>query len=344
MRIAEYIWIDAHGELRSKTKTISMNGVPPEWGFDGSSTDQADGENSDCILKPVKYCSDPIRNLPCALVLCEVYNADGTPGKGNYRARAVDVYKKSKGAIPMFGFEQEYTLMKDDKYLGWKDEKGLKKLPEQGPFYCGVGEGKEYGSEVGEIHMFGCLAAKLKWCGKNAEVMPGQHEFQIGPGDPIDIADDVWLARYLLQKVAQKRGYSVTFDPKPHPELNGAGMHTNFSTKLTRGREGMFHIAKIAEMLGLKVVNGNHGIEEGKTYDAIGFPDCYGSKFEDRLTGKHETCGFNKFKYSVADRTASIRIPLHVEKNGSGYLEDRRPCADADPYRVVTYIMEATCA
>lgn len=342
MRIAEYIWIDGNGELRSKTKAIDMHGPPPEWGFDGSSTEQAIGDSSDCILKPVKWRKDPIRNTPCIMVLCEVYDAEGNPDKNNYRAKAVEVYNSCRDKFPLFGIEQEYTLKKYKTYLGWEVKSGLLAPPKQGPFYCGVGEGKEYGAKVAETHMFGCLAAQLKWSGKNAEVMPGQWEFQVGPSMPIDLADDLWLARYLLHKVAARNGYVVSFDAKPHPKLNGAGAHTNFSTQAMRAEGGLIHCISAAQALGRDVCGGMQ-VESGQKVCTTKFPEGYGTRYKERLTGEHETCSHEEFKYGVADRTASVRIPLHVKEKGAGYIEDRRPCADADPYRVVTYIMEVAC-
>jgi len=344
MRIGEYIWIDGNGGLRSKTRTIPITGQPPVWGFDGSSTEQATGDSSDCVLKPVKWRKDPVRGTPSILVLCEVYDSEGNPDEHNYRAKLSETYKKYKDQFPIFGIEQEYTLKRGGKYLGCDAKDRVNGIPEQGPFYCGVGAGKEYGDDVAETHMFGCLAAQIKWGGKNAEVMPGQWEFQVGPSTPIELADELWLARYLLLKIAAKRGYEVTFEAKPHLKLNGAGAHTNFSTKLSRGEDGLKYCVEAAKALGLRVVEDEDcAVEEGKVYATREFPSGYGSDYEKRLTGAHETCSFDEFKYGVADRTASIRIPLHVKQNGGGYIEDRRPCADADPYRVVTYIMETCC-
>lgn len=353
--IAEYIWIDGQepvAKLRSKTKAVMGKDAMrltdfPEWGFDGSSTEQAEGDMSDCILKPVRFTRDPLRGVGCWLVLCEVLDKDGAPGKGNHRHKVAELAEKYKAQRPLFGIEQEYTLFEGHAPLGWPHG-GY--APAQGPFYCGVGFDEEFGSKVSEEHMFACLGAGLAWCGKNGEVMCGQHEFQIGPVDPLRVADDLWLARFLLYKIAGKNGYSAKLDPKPHPDMNGAGAHTNFSTKLMRrgslnedqdGKTGLYYCSLAAESLGIKVAG--VAIEEGKLYSAESFPEEYGTKFELRLTGGHETCKFNQFKFGVSDRTASIRIPLQVEKNGKGYIEDRRPCADADPYRVVTYIMEVCC-
>ena len=103
---AEYIWMDGNSptqKLRSKTKvldtTIKNIEDLPLWGFDGSSTNQADGNDSDCMLKPVYKILDPIRGGNNLLVMCEVLNPDGTPHKTNTRAHLVqtaDVYKNEE--------------------------------------------------------------------------------------------------------------------------------------------------------------------------------------------------------------------------------------------------------
>lgn len=352
--ICEYIWIDGQipvGKLRSKTRLLTdlkpSKAIKPEdfpdWGFDGSSTEQATGGSSDCVLKPVRVVRDTIRGKGCYLVLCEVFNADGEPGAGNWRCEARKIYEKCEDQQPLFGLEQEYTLFDGHAPLGWP-QGGY--APSQGPFYCGVGRDEEFGAEVAEEHMFKCITAGLMWCGKNGEVMCGQHEFQIGAGDPLRVADDLWLARYMLYKIAALHNCSAKLDPKPHPDMNGAGMHTNFSTSSMREDYG--RCMEACHKLGADVVdvcNLKDGgtPRERKRYSTNKFPEGYGTKFELRLTGDHETCSYKQFKYGVSDRTASIRIPLHVKEAGKGYIEDRRPCADADPYRVVSYIMETVC-
>jgi len=349
--IVEYIWIDGQepvARLRSKTRLTEdadwKDGLPPVWSFDGSSTNQAPGDSSDCILKPVKVYKNPLlKTAKSALVLCEVYNADQTPGKNNYRAVAAKVAAKYSTQDPMFGIEQEYTLFDGHAPLGWPMG-GY--APKQGPFYCGVGANEEFGAKIAEQHMLTCLEAGVAWCGKNGEVMCGQWEFQVGAKDPLTVADDLWIARWLLYKIAGKHGVSAKLDPKPHPDLNGAGAHTNFSTKSTRESiEGCEQACRLlcSNVLDLTNFEYGDGIVEFKTYPTIEFPKEYGTKFNLRLTGDHETCSYTEFKFGAGDRTASVRIPLHVVKNNGGYIEDRRPCADADPYRIVTYILEVCC-
>jgi glutamine synthetase len=332
--IAEYIWPDGSKptqKLRNKTKVFeseNWDGNFPEWTFDGSSTGQAPGDKSDCVLRPIKSIIDPTRNIPnakCYLVLCEVFNSDGTPHETNTRALLRTVSIQTEVQKPLFGIEQEYTMFKDGRPFGWPTG-GYP--PQQGPFYCGVGSDEVFGRELVEDHLAACVAADLPICGINSEVMPGQWEFQVGPCDPLEVADSLILSRWILYRVGEKHGITVKLDPKPVAELNGAGAHTNFSTEAMRNAGGIEHIYEACKRLEtrhqLHIENYGHGIEA-------------------RLTGNHETCSYREFRYGVSDRGASVRIPLHVSQNGRGYLEDRRPSANVDPYVVTRLILETVC-
>ncbi len=327
---AEYIWIDGTEptpKLRSKTKILADGAALPEWGFDGSSTNQATGDRSDCVLIPVFSCPDPIRGGKDVLVMCEVYSADGKPHPTNTRAPLVKVAKKYAKHEPWFGIEQEYTFFKDGRPYGFPV--GGFPAP-QGGYYCGVGADEVYGRDVVEAHMDACLTAGLHLSGINAEVMPGQWEFQIGPVAAPQVADELWVARWLLYRIAEDYGISATLDPKPvKGDWNGAGAHTNFSTKEMREEGGFQYIENACKALGKKVElhikNYGHGIE-------------------DRLTGHHETARYDKFSYGVSDRGASIRIPLQVSIDGKGYLEDRRPNANMDPYVVARLMVDTICS
>ena len=350
--MVEYIWIGGNGELRSKTKiTDKPSGTPPQWGFDGSSTDQATATNSDLKLNPIFICNDAMRGHPHRLALCEVLDKDNKPVDSNHRRRAFELSKRHFDKHFWFGLEQEYTLTvgRQEKPLGLSlggyQRTSVDDIPKQGPFYCGLGANNAFGRKIAEEHMKACLDTTLtggrgglKYCGMNAEVMPGQWEFQIGPGGPLDVSDRLWIARYLLIKVAEKHGISVSFASKPHPSLNGAGCHTNFST--SKMRNSLDECFKAAEKLGSAVTTTKPYPTEDVCYPAKGFPSDYGTGYKDRLTGDCETCSWKQFKFGVVDRTASIRIPLHVVHAKKGYIEDRRPCADIDPYRVTSYIME----
>lgn len=356
--LAEYIWLDGckTQELRSKAELIdAINpGDPdairkiPVWGFDGSSTEQAEGRFSDCKLKPVDVVWDPIRGKPNVLVMCEVLNSDDTPHLTNTRARLYELEEKYKEKEPLFGIEQEYTLFDPSndwpygwptpwpKCLRWLNKLGLKKgFPEpQGRYYCGVGADKVFGRQLVEAHLNDCRKAGLSivsgslaesW-GINAEVMPAQWEFQVGPLSPSKVSDRLLFARWLLLRRGEDFNIKVSFDPKPMPgDWNGAGAHTNFSDRNMRSEGGLEYIKQACEKLRTR----------HKEHLKV-----YGDGNERRLTGKHETCDFNTFAYGESNRGASIRIPISTWQNGRGYLEDRRAAANMNPYDVCAIILE----
>ena len=324
---AEYIWIDGSEPtqyLRSKTKVISKGESPSVWGFDGSSTNQAVGSDSDCVLNPVYTCPDPTRSEDDILVLCEVLNIDMSPHTSNHRAKCLEIFNEHSKHGPWFGIEQEYTFFKGARPLGWP-ENGFP--APQGGYYCGVGADEVFGRDVVEEHLDACIKAGIAISGINAEVMPAQWEFQVGPLDPVSVSDQLWVARWLLYRIAEDYGVTVTLDPKPvKGDWNGAGAHTNFSTK--EMRNSYDPIIAGAEALGKKadlhIVN-------------------YGDRIEERLTGLHETCSYKEFRYGVSDRGASIRIPWQVDRDKKGYLEDRRPNANCNPYIVTRLITQTVC-
>lgn len=327
--MAEYIWIDGTEPtplLRSKTKILPKGSEPVIWGFDGSSTNQAEGHASDCVLQPVFSCPDPIRGGDNILVLAEVLLTDMTPHPSNTRALLQPVAEQYAKQEPIFGIEQEYTLFKGSRPLGFPEHGGYP--GPQGPYYCGVGQDDIYGRPLVEAHMKACLDAGLSISGINAEVMPGQWEFQVGPLAPLEVSDQLWIARWLLHRLGEEFDISVTLDPKPvRGDWNGAGAHTNFSTKSMR--ENYDAIIEACEALGKNWEEHVHN---------------YGFGIEHRLTGLHETAPWNEFSYGVSNRGASVRIPWQVEKDGKGYIEDRRPNANCDPYVVTRLITNTVCA
>ncbi|MDX3237245.1 glutamine synthetase beta-grasp domain-containing protein [Streptomyces sp. ME03-5709C] len=326
---AEYIWIDGTeptAKLRSKTKILADGAEPGVWGFDGSSTNQAVGHSSDRVLKPVATYPDPIRGGDNLLVLCEVFNIDDTPHSSNTRALLRPVAERFADQESLFGIEQEYTFFQGSRPLGFP-EAGYP--APQGGYYCGVGADEIFGREIVEKHLDNCLAAGLGISGINAEVMPGQWEFQVGPLSPLEVADQLWVARWLLYRTAEEFGVSATLDPKPAKgDWNGAGAHTNFSTKAMR--EGYDAIVEACEALG----------RDGKPLEHI---KNYGAGVEARLTGAHETAPWSEYSYGVSDRGASVRIPWQVEVDKKGYIEDRRPNANVDPYVVTRLIVDTCC-
>ncbi len=325
---AEYIWIDGTEPtplMRCKTRILADGKEPGTWGFDGSSTNQAPGDNSDCVLEPVYVVRDPIRGGENVLVMCEVYLVDGTPHPSNTRRLLAEAVEKYGAQEPIFGIEQEYTFLKDGYPLGWP----MSGFPApQGPYYCGVGSPEIVGRPIVEKHTQACIDAGLSIEGTNAEVMMGQWEFQIGPIPPLLVSDQIWIGRWLLYRIAEDFNVRATLEPKPiKGDWNGAGAHTNFSTKAMR--ENWDAIIAACEALGA----------EGKPEAHI---EGYGIGIADRLTGAHETAHFTDFSYGVSDRGSSIRIPWQTGRDQKGWIEDRRPNANMDPY-VVTRLMVETC-
>jgi glutamine synthetase len=330
--MATYIWIDGTGEnLRGKTRTVDKEPQSPNdlswWNFDGSSTGQADGSNSDIYLKPVAIYKDPFMLGKNKLVMCETYKFNKEPTASNQRAECAKTMKAAFDQHPWFGLEQEYTLLDRDGWpFGWP--KGGFPHP-QGPYYCGVGACQALGRDIVEAHYKACLYAGINISGTNAEVMPAQWEFQVGPCEGIDAGDQLWMARYLLLRIAEEFGVQVSFNPKPIPgDWNGAGCHTNFSTLAMREPNGIEAIDEAITKL-----KGRH-----KTHIAV-----YGKGNERRLTGRHETANINQFNAGVANRGASIRIPRQVGEDKCGYLEDRRPASNCDPYAVTDIIVRTVC-
>lgn len=261
-------------------------------------------------------------------MICECLNPDLTPIPSNTRCLAKAAFDRKPEEKPWFGLEQEYTLFGADKRtpLGWP--KGGYPGP-QGPYYCSVGADCAFGRLIVEAHYRACLYAGVQISGINAEVLPGQWEYQVGPSEGIASGDQCWLARYIMYRVCEDFGVYVSFDPKPIPgDWNGSGMHTNYSTEAMRKDGGYAVILSAIEKLGKK----------HKEHIAV-----YGEGNERRLTGRHETANIHTFLYGVANRGASIRIPRDAEKHGKGYFEDRRPASNADPYVVTSAIFTTTC-
>ncbi|TMS40033.1 hypothetical protein L596_006469 [Steinernema carpocapsae] len=334
--VATYVWIDGTGEnLRCKARTISKYPKAvedlPEWNFDGSSTGQASGANSDVFLKPVAMYRDPFRMGNCLLVMCETYDKEGRPHATNHRYKCNQVMNKVKHLKPWFGMEQEYTMLDaDGQVFGWPKHG----FPgPQGPYYCGVGPQKVFARDIVEAHYSACLYAGIQITGTNAEAMPGQWEYQVGPCEGIAMGDQLWMSRFILHRVAEDFGITITLDPKPIPgDWNGAGCHTNFSTETMRKEGGYEEILTAIDRL-----SKNHAAHIAY-YDPQG-----GRDNERRLTGHHETASINEFSSGVASRAVSIRIPAQTHKDQMGYFEDRRPSSNCDPYAVNGAIIRTCC-
>lgn len=363
----EYVWIDGDYGLRSKMKcitnineeNINLNDYEKlKWNYDGSSTDQAETKSSEVILNPVKLYENKYKdyqyykefgsnNIKHYLLLCESVNENGEAVKcNNYQyAKSIFDNEESINNKPWFGLEQEYFIInpktgypvgfdKKEYYNSFwcKVIKYIEPKEKQGKYYCGFNPYYNTCKKIAEKHMNICLMNGLQISGINAEVACGQWEYQIGPVEGIEAANQLWISRYLLLKVAEEEGYSISFEPKPITwgEWNGSGCHTNFSTEKMRegssdGKNGMDYIKE--SMLKLEVKHKEH-------------IEVYGTGNEMRLTGKYETSDINKFSYGIGSRNTSVRIGNQTAKEGKGYFEDRRPSSNMDPYLVCGKLVE----
>jgi len=330
--VATYVWQGGNnGDLRSKARTIWKDEVTdladlPDWNYDGSSTNQAPGNDSEIWIKARRIYKDPFRGYPNILVWTDQYTKNGDVIPTNSRASCAEVMEKVKDQEPWFGIEQEYSIFTlDGRPLGFPKE-GLPKP--QGPYYCGAGAENSFGRDLEIAHYKACLYAGVKIAGTNAEVMPGQWEYQVGPCEGIEMGDDLWMSRYIMFRLTELLQCVVTFHPKPMKgNWNGAGCHCNYSTKAMREEGGIKVIIEAVEKLA----------KRHKEHIEV-----YGEGNDERLTGLHETSSIEDFSYGVGNRGASIRIPTSCDREGKGYFEDRRPASNIDPYKVTQKLIETT--
>ena len=330
--ILEYIWIGGNYELRSKTRVVDIDlrtalklSDIPNWNYDGSSTVQADGHFSEIFLRPCAFYRCPFRkNDNSFLVMCSTFTPDGEATETNNRSNAVELFNRNLEEEPWYGIEQEYFLIDPSTNL----PPGFDANKTQGQFYCSVGVNNAFGRVIADEHLDACLYSGLNISGLNAEVAPGQWEYQIGPCTGISSGDQVWVSRYILERVAEKHGYAINWHPKPlKGDWNGSGCHTNYSTKSMRETDGLDVIYQAMDKLA----------ERHDEHMAV-----YGNFNDERLTGAHETSPYNKFNWGVANRGASVRVGNETVQNKKGYFEDRRPASNMDPYLVTSIIFETT--
>lgn len=330
--IVEYIWIDGNDGLRSKTRVMdgeinSVNDLPV-WNFDGSSTNQATGEDSEVLIHPCALFRDPLRKQHHKMVLCETTTAQNQPLPNNHRRWAKSIFERAPEKEPWFGLEQEYFLLNTitNKPLGYDG------AVKQGQYYCSAGAKNAFGRDIVEAHLEACIYAGIQISGVNAEVAPGQWEYQIGPCLGIDQGDHLWMARFLLERVAEKYGVAVTIEPKPlDGDWNGSGCHANYSTK--EMREGT------SEKTGLDFINAAiYNLSQNHLEHML----VYGKDNEKRLSGLHETSRYDQFSSDIANRGCSIRIGNDTFNNKKGYFEDRRPSSNCDPYLVSAMLFKTT--
>lgn len=332
----EYVWVGGNQELRSKIKVLytevsSIEDIP-RWHFNGNATNQSGIENSDVVLVPRKMFTNPfLRVYIDYLVLCDTYTPIGVPTLTNTRYLAYDRFSQCVKEEPWFGVEQEYFLINPStgKPLGFPPYG----LPQpEGPYYCSVGIENTFGRFIAEQHMGYCLQAGIQIAGINSEIAPGQWEFQIGPCLGIDTSDQLWMARYILNRVAESNSVIVNYSSTPlDGDWSGSGCHVNYSTKKMREgtdtQDGLYYIMQAIDELELHHENDIN---------------VYGIHNEKRLTGDHETSPYYYFSKGVMDRGASVRINCETIRDKKGYLEDRRPGANCDPYLVTSQLFQTT--
>jgi len=341
----EYVWIDAFNNLRSKIKIMNFDkyldiSMIPEWSFDGSSTGQATGHDSDILLRPVRLYDNPfVKYMDSYLVLCECFNKNMTPHITNNRNKCLNNYYKYKKFECLFGIEQEYVIFerkntydKDDVNNNlpfmWHEHHDPE-LGGQGPYYCAVGGDRAFGRDISNKHLALCLEAGIEICGTNSEVMGSQWEFQIGTVDALAVSDDLWMARYILNRISEEYNCWISYEPKPYKgSWNGSGAHCNMSTLKMRQPDGLDYIYKACNKLSSK----------HKEHLQV-----YGEHNEERLCGMYETSSMDNFTIGPGNRGCSVRIPHQVINNKCGYFEDRRPAANIDPYLVVNILMDTVC-
>jgi glutamine synthetase len=316
--IVDYVWIGGNNMLYSKIRVINdrirnLSDVPL-WTFDRSSTLQGETSDSEGYLYPRRLFKCPFRKKNGVIVLCDTYNAEGNPLKGNNRENAEKIFDKYRKEEFWFGFEQEFFLYNNET----NNPIGLSEN-----HYCGVGN-RVFGRKIVEEHLDACICAGVKIVGINAEVAPSQWEFQI-LGEGIESADHLWMARYLLDKICEKYNCYVKYHPKPLVGYNGSGCHVNISTRKMREKDG---IGYIMEAINKIRINHSQLIE------------ISGENNNMRLTGTNETSDYNKFSYGIGSRDTSIRIPFETVNNKSGYFEHRIYGANIDPYLVISKIAE----
>lgn len=337
--IVEYIWIDGNEGLRSKTKVLSvtedeyndvLNIKLPDWNYDGSSCGQKLGLDTEVVIKPQRICKCPFRrNGNNIMVMCDTYNADGTPHDTNTRINAKQIFNQKVEEDPWFGLEQEFFFFdaKTDTPIGFNGE--VKEIPhEQGIYYCSVGAKNTFGRHIMEEALDNMLYAELGITGINEEVALGsQWEYQVF-AEGIDASDQMWISRYILERTAEKYNVWINYHPKPLPDVNGSGCHINVSTKTIRESNELDEIIKAIKKL------------EPKHIEHM---DVYGKYNEMRMSGHHETSSYNKFSYGIGTRNTSIRIGNDIKNGKNKYFEDRRPSSCIDPYLGTSKLFETIC-
>ena len=352
----EYIFTDHFNVIRSKTKIVrkeinSIDDLEPWYYFNFHKWNQTAGIEKSVLLDPVAIYPDPFRGGKHLLVLCQNLSMDKTPHYTNHRAKAAEILERAKDSQPQFGIEQEYMIFQREFALheGQADGKPMAEdycekqripygwLGHNNPggdahslYFYEPGGAVCFGREIAEEHANLCLKAGLEVAGINSEGVPSQWEYQISVCDGIDVADQIILSRYILHRVSEKYNAHISFLSKPYRGYFPSGMHTNFSTKEmregTEGKKGIEYVEDACKLL-CEPENHKKHIEE------------YGDNAQ-RLVGHSYSPGLDESKWGKCQKDVAIRIPEPTVLNEKGYLEDRRPACDANPYKVIARLVQ----
>ena len=341
--VVEYVWLGGASEFRSKVRVLHKRVTHlddvPMWNYDGSSTGQATGDKSEITLKPCKLFNKG--TFSNQYVLCETLDQEGNPLPNNHRRWANNIFERYKKEQPWYGIEQEYFIMERLTGGKWRPlglPWGADEV--QGQYYCSVGAQNAFGRKIAQKHLDMCLSYNMTISGMNAEVAPGQWEYQVGPCVGIESGDELLMSRYFLELVAEQEGYSICWDPKPvKGDWNGSGCHTNFSTAIMRCdiRTVTDDRESGKDKTGLDYIN--EAIAKlCKKHDE--HMNVYGENNDERMTGDHETASFDTFSCGIGNRGCSVRIGNDTLRDECGYFEDRRPASNMNPYLVTGKLLE----
>lgn len=323
----DYVWLDSNRNLRTKQKIIHFNQDYdeelftlkniPEWNYDGSSTGQASIEgNTEIILRPVYITSPAYTSNPenqTVIAMCDIFDITGKCL--SYRKEAEEYFNREDvlKEDPWFGLEQEFFLFPKEKYNnGTINFNEISNKNE----YCGTNRNYTERSIISTF-VESCNIFGITLSGINSEVSPHQWEFQLF-GKGLNVCDQLYVARFILETIVEQQDYIVLYSPKINETISGSGCHVNFSTLSTRTQHTGYSV--IEEYI--KRFEENH----------MKLIDCCSEKNKERLSGKFETARWDRFTWGVGTRNTSIRVPNDTFKNKCGYLEDRRPGSDIDPY------------